>query len=129
MFAKIFRIRFYQNYLGSDVCKKNRIRCLQKYQGSDLCKRIYDQIFAQIFGIRFLHKYLGPHFCKHIYDQICVDFMLTDDNFVRRHCATGGRFLHWLGYKDKNGVALSEVEFLSSHLLAVFVLFCSFCHS
>ena len=40
--------------------------------------------------------------------------MVADDGFMCRHCTTGGRFLHWLGYRDRNGVAVSEVKYLSS---------------
>ena len=51
------------------------------------------------------------------FDLIFDDDMLADENFVCRHCATGGRFLHWLGYRDKNGVALSKVKFVTRFTL------------
>ena len=41
----------------------------------------------------------------------------------KRHCATGGRLLHWLGYRDRNGLPVSEVENNSSEN----VCFCHFC--
>ena len=43
--------------------------------------------------------------------------MVADDGFMCRHCTTGGRFLHWLGYRDRNGVAVSEVKSISSLLI------------
>ena len=52
----------------------------------------------------------SPFFIEEMDDWVDFHRLGNDNPAVLQHCDMGGRRLHWLGYRDRDGQAASQVE-------------------